>query len=247
MAKERVPLVFMEMKRSKKIKSYIATVALAVLSACSSVTTLNLQTNPSGADVYIYSLDGANPKKLGVTPLLIPAEDALKVSNNIGPVVIEFRKDGFIASKSMVTDLAPADVTVSAELQRSTGLEDIEALNKVIDRLFESQRLVRAGRLDDAMKLIEAIQKDAPELSALYEIQGGIFYLQKKPEKALDSYQTSIRFNPKNVEAVRMRNYLMSSLGVNTNARTTLPNTSSITPNAAPVVVTPSPSSGGKP
>ncbi len=206
-----------------KIRLYLlcsaVTPMMISLFGCASSTSLNLQSNPTGADVYVTSLDGANPKKIGTTPLLIPAEDAVKAANTIGPVMLEFRKDGFVPSKSMVTDLAPADITMTAELQRSSGLEDIEKLNKVIDRLFESQRLARVGRLEDAMKLTESIQKEAPELSALYEIQGGIYYLQKKPQQALDSYSTSIRYNPKNVEAVRMRNHLMSSLGINVGSK----------------------------
>ena len=107
-----------------------------------------------------------------------------------------------------------------------------------MDRIFEAQRLVRASRLDDALKLIEAVQKDAPELSAVYEIEGGIYYLQKKPQESLDSYQTSIRFNPKNMEAIRMRNYLSSKLGVTTSSPPPLNNVETAAPATAPAATT---------
>ncbi len=184
------------------------------VASCSSTASLTFQSNPGGAEVWVSPLDGTSPKKLGQTPLSTTSDEAQKVAGTSGPVMIEFRKDGYLASRSMVTDLVPADIMVTAQLQRSSGLENIEALNGVVDRLFESQRLVRAGRLDDALKLAGEVERDAPELSAVYEIQGGIYYLQKKPREALDAYQVSIRYNPKNAEAIRMRNYLMANLGI---------------------------------
>ena len=187
---------------------------ILIISGCSSSASLKLQSNPGTAEVWIAPLDGTNPKRLGETPLLIQSDDAQKVAGTTGAVVLEFRKDGYVTSRSMITDLVPADISITAQLNRSTGLENIEALNGVVDRLFEAQRLVRAGRLEDALKLADGVEKDAPELSAVYEIQGGIYYLQKKPKQALDAYQSSIRFNPKNTEALRMRNYLMAQLGI---------------------------------
>ena len=187
---------------------------LACGAGCSTVASLTLQSNPGGAEVWVAPLDGTTPKKLGQTPLATRSDEAQKVAGTTGPILIEFRKDGYLASRSMVTDLVPADITITAQLQRSTGLENVEALNLVVDRLFEAQRLVRAGRLDDALKLAGEVERDAPELSAVYEIQGGIFYLQKKPREALDAYQVSIRYNPKNAEAIRMRNYLMANMGL---------------------------------
>ena len=198
-----------------KLASCLAVLALSLITACSTASSLSFQSNPNGAEVWVSPLDGTSPKKLGTAPVLIQSDEAQKTAGTSGPVMIEFRKDGYLSSKSIVTDLASSEISLTAQLQRSTGLENIESLNAVVDRLFEAQRLVRAGRLEDSLKLIESVQKDAPELSALYEIEGGIYYLQKKLQQALDAYQTSIRFNPKNMEAIRMRNYLVSQLGIN--------------------------------
>ena len=226
------------------MKRYVASIFVLVgygtcLAGCSSVASLNLHSNPGAAELWIAPLDGSTPKRLGITPLVISSDEAQKVADTTGAVILEFRKDGYLTSKAMVTDLSPSDISITAQLQRSTGLENIESLNLVVDRLFESQRLVRAGRLDDALKVADQIEKDAPELSAVYEIQGGIYYLQKKPKQSLDAYQTSIRFNPRNTEAIRMRNYLMAQLGlqVPTNTIPTVPAV------VKPVV----PPAGGKP
>jgi len=117
------------------------------------VASLTLQSNPGGAEIWVAPLDGTTPKKLGITPLSTGSDEAQKLAGTTGPIMVEFRKDGYLSSRSMVTDLVPADIAITAQLQRSSGLENIEALNGVVDRLFEAQRLVRAGRLDDALKL----------------------------------------------------------------------------------------------
>jgi len=221
------------------IQSAIAAMLIAIfITACSSGSSLSFQSNPGGAEVWIAPMDGTNAKRLGQTPLLIQSDEAQKKAGASGPIIIEFRKDGYLSNKTMITDLYSSEISLTAQLTRSSGLENIESLNLEVDRLFEAQRLVRASRLDDALKLIEAVQKDAPELSAVYEIEGGIYYLQKKPQESLDSYQTSIRFNPKNMEAIRMRNYLSSKLGVTTSSPPPLNNVETAAPATAPAATT---------
>jgi tetratricopeptide (TPR) repeat protein len=153
-------------------------------------------------------------KAIGSTPLVISSSEVQAKIGSSGPVIIELRKDGYRDLRFLVTDLAPVDLSISSELQRATGLEDVEKLNAVVDALFEAQRLTRAGRLEDALKEVRFVQKEAPQISASYEIEGGVYYLQKKLPQAFDAYSTAVKQNPRNAEAARMRNYLQTALGL---------------------------------
>lgn len=186
---------------------------------------LNLQSNPPKAQVYAAPLGGGTPKLLGETPLTVPVPSVQRDYGGSGPVILEFRRNGYLSSKTIITDLSAGDITVNLELQATTGLEDAERLNSVVDSVFEGQRLARVGRADEALARLKQVESQAPQLAATYELEGGILYLQKKYREALDAYSLAVKFNPKAQESIRMRNMLEVALGV---TRKSLPK-----PNAA--------------
>jgi tetratricopeptide (TPR) repeat protein len=170
--------------------------------------------SPSQAEVYVASLGDRKSKLVGETPIKMTAADLSKTYGGAGPVSLEFKKDGYTTVKTIITDLGAADLMINMELPPSSGLEDQVRLNSVIDSIFESQRLAKVGREDDALSKLRALEKEAPHLAATYELEGGIYYLQKKYRQALDAYTLASNYNPKNPQVVRMRNYLEISLGV---------------------------------
>jgi tetratricopeptide (TPR) repeat protein len=192
--------------------------ALALLSAACATSSVTLTSSPPKAEIYVAPLGAGKPKLIGETPLTMRADELQKEYGGSGPVYIEFRKNGYTPAKTVVTELASVDLTVSAELDATSGLEDLERLNLVVDDIFEAQRLARGGRYDDALTRVKSVEKLAPMLAASYELEGGIYYLQKKYKDALDSYTLAAKYNPRNSESVRMRNMLETTLGAKSKA-----------------------------
>ena len=64
----------------------------------------------------------------------------------------------------------------------------------------------------EALKLLEDVKKTAPQLSASYEIEAGVYFLQNKKTEALDSYRAAAQLNPKSNEAIRMRDMIEAEL-----------------------------------
>ncbi len=93
----------------------------------------------------------------------------------------------------------------------STVLNSLD-LNKGLEDLFEAQRLARVGRLEDALKLLDDVGKGYPQLAAVHEMKGGIFYLQKDYKRALDEYKKTVSLNLDNVTAQQMIKRLESQL-----------------------------------
>jgi tetratricopeptide (TPR) repeat protein len=173
-----------------------------------------MQSSPTKAEIYAARLGAEKPQLVGETPLTLSSADLNKKYKGSGPMLIEYRKEGYQTQSTIVTDLGAFNLTISLELPPSSGLEDQEKLNRLIDLVFESQRLARAGRFDASLEKLKQAETMAPQISAAFELEGGIYYLQKQYPKALDAYRTVAKLDPQNTEAIRMRNLLEAQLGV---------------------------------
>lgn len=211
-------------------------ISMAV-SGCAT-TRVGLFTNPPGAQVFAKPV-GGRFIQLGETPLNVTADKIEKEYGGSGPVLIEFRKEGFQKSSTLVTELSSQDLNINTELVPQVGLEDLQRINAIIETMFECQRLVKVGRYDEAMTRLKQLEKEAPQISITYEMQGGIYYLQKKYPDALDAYRLSIRYNPRNAEALRMRDMLENKFGIKR-----LP--AALEPSVLPQVAPPTESSQGQ-
>ncbi len=186
--------------------------ASVFVSGCAT-TRVGMFTNPPGAQVFAKPV-GGRYVSLGETPLTVSADKIEKEYGGSGPVLIEFRKEGFQKSNTLITELSSQDLNITTELVPQVGLEDLQRINAIIETMFECQRLVKVGRYDEAMTRLKQLEKEAPQISITYEMQGGIYYLQKKYPDSLDAYRLSIRYNPRNAEALRMRDMLEKKFGI---------------------------------
>lgn len=186
---------------------------LVAFGSCAS-SRLYLDSAPQNAEIFAVPKPGDPGTRLGVTPLTIDAADATKAAGTSGPLYLEFRKDRHNTARAFVTDISATDLKMTLSLTPESGLENQERLNTLVDQVFESQRLALTGRFDEAIRRLKEVQKEAPQLAAAYEIEGGVYVLQKKLNDALDSYRMAARINPANPSNIRMRNYLEAKLGV---------------------------------
>jgi tetratricopeptide (TPR) repeat protein len=184
-------------------KSFFITLVPLLLASCATGK-LNLYSNPPKAEVYGGAMEDGKRKLIGVTPMVIRANVLSEKRNGTGPVVLEFRKDGYDSKEVVLTEVDIADLVVSADLTPRNGLADQQTINWVIETMFECQRLVRVKRLDEALSQLNDVQRLAPQIAAVHEMKGGIYYMQRKFADALDSYSTAVKYNPKNGEALRM-------------------------------------------
>ena len=150
-------------------------------------------------------------KLLGETPLSLPATQIQPTVGGSGPVWIELKREGFQDQKTLVTDPSTGDLKMEFTLKPFGGLDQPDVMNWALDELFEAQRLVRAGRRADALTKLKAIQIKVPQLSATYEIEGGIYYLDKRYREAVDSLGQALRMNPNNLEAQKLKKLIENS------------------------------------
>ena len=194
--------------------------SLILVSGCSTGN-ISLQTSPAGANVVVATLGAEKSKLIGVTPLVLTPSELESHYGGQGPVQIEFKKDGYTPVKTFITDVGTGEILINLNLDPSAGLEEPDKLNKVIDAAFEAQRLAHVGKYDEALTKVSEIKKEAPQLAATYEIEGGIFYLQKKYKESMDSYNIASKYNPKNPDTTKMRALLQKMLKIKSDETST--------------------------
>src|SRR5437773_141735 len=82
-------------------------VAVAIFSGCSTPM-MSLQSTPPKAQLFASQLGASGPKLVGETPISLPAASVQTGAS--GPVLIEFRKAGYVTKTLVVTDLSAGDL-----------------------------------------------------------------------------------------------------------------------------------------
>lgn len=181
---------------------------LFLLASCTSSSKFTFQSGPRGSGVYVKALEHGEYKKIGVTPFNIMTSEIDTLYGGSGPLYVEFRKPGYLSENLIITEMSSLDLILYKELSPESGLEDQKLLNWVFDTMFKAKELVSKKMLEDALVLLAEVKKVVPQIAVLYEFEGGIYYLQKKFKKSLVAYQFAAKYNPKNAESVKMRDFL---------------------------------------
>lgn len=174
-----------------------------------------VDSTPPDSEIFVRSRSSENFQLIGKTPYKLSTGELKDKFNVEGAFALQTRHEGYEPQMVFVSEVPPnAEMNLFLNLKTldqkalSEGSGNPEVLNKTLDQLFESQRLVKVGRYDDALIRLDQLAKENPNIAAIYEMQGGVFYIQKNYTKALDSYQKALRLNPENLELVNMKRYL---------------------------------------
>jgi tetratricopeptide (TPR) repeat protein len=190
---------------------FIFTVFL--ISFAANAEKLKLKSDPPDATVFIRDLGGVQNVKVGSTPyegnLLDLATNYAK--SNFFLVVIE--KNGYETQSILLSDLLKSDIELSINLLPKDDILHFRKIEKSINDLFESQRLMRAQQYDQAITLLKTIETEQPKISIVPEMLGSAFYLKKDQRASLTWYEKAYRMNPENKDAFTMKAYLKKALG----------------------------------
>jgi tetratricopeptide (TPR) repeat protein len=190
---------------------FIFTVFL--ISFAANAEKLKLKSDPPDATVFIRDLGGVQNIKVGTTPyegnLLDLAGNYAK--SNFFLVVIE--KNGYETQSILLSDLLKSDIELSINLLPKDDILHFRKIEKSINDLFESQRLMRAQQYDEAITLLKTVETEQPKISIVPEMLGSAFYLKKDQRASLTWYEKAYRMNPENKDAFTMKAYLKKALG----------------------------------
>ena len=174
---------------------------------------LKLKSDPIDADVLIRDLGNVQTLKIGKTPFEGNIADlaANYVKSNFFIIVVE--KPGYESQSILLSDLLKSDIELSLNLLPKEDSMLFRKLDKNINDIFESQRLIRSNQYDEAISLLKSVELEQPKLSIVPEIIGSAFYLKKDYKASLSWYEKAYRVNPENHDAFTYKGYLRKALG----------------------------------
>jgi tetratricopeptide (TPR) repeat protein len=126
-------------------------------------------------------------------------------------VVIE--KVGYESQSILLSDLLKSDIELSINLNPKDDILHYRQIDKNMNDIFESQRLMRAQQYDEAITLLKIVEQEQPKISIVPELIGSAFYLKKNQKASLTWFEKAYRMNPENKDAYTMKSYLKKSLG----------------------------------
>lgn len=171
-----------------------------LLSSCTT-TQLSINSEPPGAEVVIVNDDGREDK-LGQTPLNLTPEMMERFPTNNWRVSLNktgFIKDQLFIETKMFRELGRISIKLTPEANWKEAYQDNNAykyLNDVSSMSAEIQASTVKGDFGKAESLATSLVTRYPKLSVGWNLLGNIYYLQKRIDKAVESYQKSLAINP---------------------------------------------------
>lgn len=174
---------------------------------------IKIKSEPAEVAVYVRDLNGTVKNKVGKTPFDGNLQEIASSYAKSNFFILVLEKEGYESQSILLNDLLKSDIELSISLLAREDILDYQKIDRSINDLFESQRLMRAQQYDDAMVLLKNVEKEQPKISIIPEFIGNALYLKKDQKGALVWYEKAYRINPENRDSFAMKSYLKKALG----------------------------------
>lgn len=176
---------------------------------------ITIRSTPDKADVYLARLGKGEREKIGQTPLTLDDDTLEKLDETKDTlVVLEVERSGYMREQILINDFGATNVNYEFELKVNNIANIIKNIDLVSGDLFKAQKLMRSGGYDDSIKLLKDLNKKFPYSSVINELIGGAHFFKKDYKNSLIYYDLAYKYDPDNVDAYKMLQYLESELGV---------------------------------
>lgn len=179
---------------------------LGVLGACASGQSLNIQSTPSGAVVYVASGTPVKRVKIGPTPVRYNAPDAGE------PVTLVFEREGFLPKEVVVAAPFRGQANLSVQLntysrdwfQEMLRTDLAGEVNGVMEELSGLPDVLASKSDQEAERIIAKAAEKYARLAIFHGTAGTFFYSRRKYQKAKYHFLEVLRLSPEDVEARNM-------------------------------------------
>ncbi len=164
-------------------------------------------------DVFVKNSETNKLVKIGVTPLKIGYSEIVENYSRSDNFMLVMQKEKHANYRLMISKLHSGKYEINANLDSYTEKSFAKEYDLLINKLFDVQRLVRSKNYTDAITNLDSLEKDYPEVGAVYEMKAMTYYMSKDLPKSLSYYRKAASVFPGSKEVYTMKKYLESELG----------------------------------
>lgn len=202
----------MEEELNNSISVIYLLLALLLVSSCSS-SSIKVSSNPKGAKVFLRNIGSNDRKEVGVTPILLDKNKIKKVLKDDGLFSIIVEHNLYHPKEIFVTETSSKQMSFDLTLIKLPKVDQAYEIDDIVEKFFKCQRYIRVKRYNDCEVVLEKLIEKYPEISTIYEFQGTMYYLKNEKKKAIQAFNTALKYNPENLESVRMLKLINMEFG----------------------------------
>ena len=185
---------------------FIAMLIVISVAACKTTNEIEIKSAPEKSKVYLIDKAG-NKDLIGETPTQISADDRLFRSSSVARISIEkegYVSESFILNKSSMPKKDSLELTLkdSSLVGPEAGVKQREASSREnMNELASGAAIVQAHcekEYDVALIKLSDLSAKFPYISVVWDLLGNVYYIEKKYEEALDSYEKSLALDSTN-------------------------------------------------
>jgi hypothetical protein len=181
-----------------RISETLTLAGTLLISGCAS-NQLTVESNPDGADVYVFGPNNTK-QKVGKTPISLTNSNTPSLFKDT--IQLTVQKEGY-KSESFV--IPPASTTANGRiLAQLPQIESSSTTNEVSEGVAQILRLIYRKSYVEAERSLATYTVKFANISIFWDLLGNVHYLQKNLDRALGAYQTSLSLNPQNSETQKM-------------------------------------------
>lgn len=181
--------------------SWVTFLFMQVIFGCAS---LEISTEPAGADITVISSAGGNALSLGKSPVLLGSDRISEITKQ-GPAIIRAAAEGYEATHLLVPTSLRGELKASLSLKKVAVSKDDNAekkesdLNPLIRNILDAERSIIEKRYDDAKRIAVKIREAFPSLAISYFLEGSVYFKQGDSSAAIASLNRGLELDPDDV------------------------------------------------
>ena len=164
--------------------------------ACAS---LQIATEPTGAEISLFSTSGSNQSTLGKSPISLSSEKLADIFKQ-GPVLVRASLDGYESTNLLLPTSLRGELKASLTLKKiadkSTSEQKGPELNTLIRDILDAERGIIEKRFDDAERISTKIREKFPSLAISYFLEGSIQFQKGDLQAAISSLNRGLELDP---------------------------------------------------
>jgi hypothetical protein len=187
-----------------KVVNILKIIILTIIASACSSSSIKVSSNPKGAKVYLRDIGSKDKKELGITPLSITQDKLKKLIKDDGLFSLIIEHELYYSKEIYVTEATQKEMVFEFVLEKLPKIGAAHNIDEIVERFFTCQRFIRVKRFQDCHQVLNNLIDKYPEVSTIYEFQGTIYYLNNEKEKAIQAFNTALKYNANNAESSRM-------------------------------------------